>query len=33
MVTIGCPMYYQYYPMDRQTCRLELQSCEYPELT
>ncbi len=28
MVTIGCPMSYHFYPMDHQTCRLELQSCE-----
>eukprot|EP00094_Tigriopus_californicus_P012955 TCALIF_12527-PA protein Name:"Similar to GABRG2 Gamma-aminobutyric acid receptor subunit gamma-2 (Gallus gallus)" AED:0.08 eAED:0.08 QI:200/0.57/0.87/0.87/0.57/0.62/8/750/241 len=29
MVTIGCPMSFHIYPMDQQTCRLELQSFGY----
>eukprot|EP00095_Tigriopus_kingsejongensis_P005844 maker-scaffold697_size109876-snap-gene-0.18 protein:Tk05844 transcript:maker-scaffold697_size109876-snap-gene-0.18-mRNA-1 annotation:"hypothetical protein BRAFLDRAFT_79146" len=29
MVTIGCPMSFHMYPMDQQTCRLELQSFGY----
>ncbi len=28
MLTIGCPMAFQDYPMDQQVCNLEMQSCK-----
>ena len=27
-VTASCPMELQYFPMDRQTCKIEVESCE-----
>ena len=29
MVTLACPMSFKHYPMDQQTCRIELQSFGY----
>lgn len=28
MLTIGCPMEFQDYPMDKQVCHLQMQSCK-----
>ena len=28
-VTSSCPMNLQYFPMDRQSCTIEVESCEY----
>ena len=29
MLTIGCPMKFHHYPMDKQECNLTLQSCKF----
>lgn len=29
-ITASCPMNLQYFPMDRQLCHIEIESCEYP---
>lgn len=28
-VTLNCPMSFQYFPFDTQTCSLEIESCEF----
>lgn len=28
-ITASCPMNLQYFPMDRQLCHIEIESCEY----
>ena len=28
-ITASCPMNLQYFPMDRQLCYIEIESCEY----
>lgn len=29
-ITASCPMNLQYFPMDRQLCNIEIESCKYP---
>ena len=28
-ITASCPMNLQYFPMDRQLCHIEIESCKY----
>lgn len=30
-ITASCPMNLQYFPMDRQLCNIEIESCKYRE--
>lgn len=29
-ITASCPMNLEYFPMDRQLCQIEIESCKYP---
>lgn len=30
-ITASCPMNLQYFPMDRQLCHIEIESCKFQE--